>query len=69
MNVYPESVIPTGEFVISGAWMIPFHALPLAQILSPLSGNERDDPLDETLTIFMEPLPAKVTPVDVEPLR
>ena len=57
------------EFVISGAWIIPFHALPLAQIVSPFSGNEREDPLDETLTTFIEPLPANVTPVDVAPLR
>ncbi len=69
MNTYHESVIPIDEFVISGAWMIPFHELPLAQIVSPLSGNESEDPLDETLTTLIEPLPTKVAPVDVEPLR
>ena len=49
--------------------MTPSQLAHEAVIVRPLKGMTREDPLDERLVIFREPLPRKVAPVTVEPLK
>ena len=53
----------------SGAWSTPSQVPEVTFTGSPLNGKERDDPLELKLRILREPLPRKVTPVAVDPLR
>lgn len=41
----------------------------MAAIVSPLSGIERDDPLELKLNMLREPLPRKFAPVAVDQLK
>lgn len=69
MNAYPESVRFGDAPVTSGACITPSQFAHEAVILRPVKENERDDPLDERLVMRSEPVPRKVTPVAVEPLK
>ncbi len=69
MKAYPESVRFIGVPVISGAWITPSHVPHEEVIVSPLNGIEREEPLDVRLSMPRVPLPRKVAPVAVDPLR
>ena len=69
MNPYPDKVSVIGVPVISGAWMIPSHPHPGALIVSPVKGMNSEELPEVTLSIVSVPLPQRVIPVPVEPLR
>jgi hypothetical protein len=60
---------PIALLVTSGACITPSHELPEEVIVSPLSGNEREAPVEVRLKIVSDPLLVNVTPVEVEPLK
>ena len=49
--------------------MTPSQFAHEACIVRPLKGMTRDEPLDERLVILRDPVPRKVAPVAVEPLK
>jgi hypothetical protein len=55
--------------VTSGACITPSQPHHEAVIVSPLTGMESCDPFDVILEMVIVPLPEKVTPVAVDPLR